>query len=70
MSDHYSPEFKAKLVLDAIGKKDGVNQVSAEYNIPIELLREWHDYFTDHACDIFLEQLENYPWKNSPATQN
>ena len=49
----FSPEFKAKVVLDILTNGKSLGQASREYGIRDSLLSRWKQEFIDHAPKLF-----------------
>ncbi|MGE4415210.1 MAG: transposase [Bacteroidales bacterium] len=49
----FSPEFKAKVVLELIGGQMTINELAEKYQILPATLNRWHKQFQDHAADVF-----------------
>ena len=52
----YSPEFKAKVVLDIIAGKRTLEEVCARYSLKPETVRKWRKEFTENAHLVFMQQ--------------
>jgi transposase-like protein len=39
--NHYTAEFKAKMVLELLGEKSTLNQVAAKYQLNPQMLSQW-----------------------------
>lgn len=57
----FSPEFKAKVVLEVISGEKNIDQASSEYNILPNLIRNWKKEFLLNAPLVFA---------NKPNKQN
>jgi transposase-like protein len=49
----FSPEFKAKVVLDIITNGKSLGQASREYGIKDSVLSRWKQEFVEHAPKLF-----------------
>lgn len=52
---HYSPEFKAKIVLQVLSGEKELGEIAKENNINPNLIRKWKAIFTEKASMIFEE---------------
>ena len=50
---HYSPEFKAKIVLQVIQGEKELGEVAKEHNINPNLIRKWRTVFLEKASMVF-----------------
>ena len=60
---HYSPEFKAKVVLQVLQGEKEIGELAQEYSINPNLIRKWKTEFLEKASMVFEdsrkeEQLE------------
>lgn len=53
---HYSPEFKAKIVLQVLTGEKELGEIARENNINPNLIRKWKTIFTEKASMIFEDQ--------------
>lgn len=52
---NYTPEFKAKLVVEVIQAERELNEIAAENSISPNMLRNWKKEFLDNASRAFDE---------------
>ena len=50
---HYTPEFKAKIVLEGHQREKELGEVAREYNINPNLIRKWRTTFLEKASMVF-----------------
>lgn len=55
----YSPEFKAKVVLEAIKGQKGKAEICSEYKIPATNLSDWTEKTLRDLYRIFISENEN-----------
>ena len=55
----FSPEFKAKLVLEVLKGEKELNVIATENDIQPNLLRNWKKEFLDKASVVFDDSLED-----------
>lgn len=55
---NYSPEFKAKVVLEYFEGNDSLSVVAGKHNISPGLLSDWRKQFTDNASAAFSTEKE------------
>lgn len=55
----YSPEFKARVVLELISGKKGLMEASREYGIKDSLLSRWKQEFLERASQVFEQPKSN-----------
>ena len=53
--NNYSPEFKAKIVLELLGEEKELNALAAEHEINPNQLRNWKNEFMEKASRVFDE---------------
>lgn len=51
--NHYTPEFKAKVVLEILSEVETVNQIAAKYEISPVVLSRWKKEFLERAAEVF-----------------
>jgi len=51
--NNYSPEFKAKVVLEILSEEETVNQIAAKYEISPVVLSRWKKEFLERASEVF-----------------
>ena len=52
---HYTPEFKAKLVLQVLQGEKELGEVANENNINPNLIRKWRTTFLEKASMVFVD---------------
>ena len=52
---HYTSEFKAKIVLEVLQGEKELGEVAKEYNINPNLIRKWRATFLERASQVFEE---------------
>ena len=50
---HYTPEFKARLVLQVLQGEKELGEVAKEHNINPNLIRKWRTTFLEKASTVF-----------------
>ena len=50
---HYTAEFKAKIVLEILQGERELGEVAKEYNINPNLIRKWRTTFLERASQVF-----------------
>ncbi len=55
----FSPEFKARVVLELISGKKGLMEASREYNIKDTVLSRWKQEFLERAAQVFEQPKSN-----------
>lgn len=50
---NFSPEFKAKIVLEAIRGEKEINELASEHQIQPNLIRNWKKEFIANASSVF-----------------
>jgi len=50
----FTPEFKAKVVLDALQEKESITVLSQKYSLNIEQINKWKREFKANASAVFL----------------
>ena len=50
---HYSPEFKAKIVLQVLQGEKEIGELAQEYSINPNLIRKWKTEFLEKASMVF-----------------
>ena len=66
---HYSPDFKAKIVLQVISGEKELGNVANEHNINPNLIRKWRTLFLENASTVF-EDPEKQASKNKRKEEN
>lgn len=57
----FSPEFKAKVVLELISGSKGLMQASREYGIKDSVLSRWKQEFLERAPQVFAQPKAKDP---------
>lgn len=55
----FSPEFKARVVLEMISGEKGLMQASREYGIKDTVLSRWKQEFLERAAQVFEQPKDN-----------
>jgi transposase-like protein len=50
---HFSPEFKAQIILEVISGAKSAAEVCREHHIKPQLLSQWKNYFLENAVHLF-----------------
>ena len=50
---NYSPEFKAKIVMEILSEEFTINQLAAKYEISPVVLSRWKKEFVERASEVF-----------------
>ena len=50
---HYTPELKAKIVLEVLQGEKELGEVAKEHNINPNLIRKWRTIFLERASQVF-----------------
>ncbi|EGO63767.1 transposase protein [Acetonema longum DSM 6540] len=51
--NHYSAEFKTKVVLEVLGEEATVNEIAAKHGLNPVMLSRWKTEFLERASDVF-----------------
>ena len=51
--NRYTPEFKAKVVMEILRETETVNQIAAKYELNPQMASQWKREFVVHAGDVF-----------------
>jgi putative transposase len=51
--NHYTAEFKAKVVLELLSEEATLNQVAAKYQLNPQMLSQWKSDFVKNASVVF-----------------
>ena len=51
--NHYSAEFKTKVVLEILSEESTINQIAAQYGISPVVLSRWKKEFLERASEVF-----------------
>ena len=52
----YTPEFKAKIVLEVLQGERELGAIAAENNLNPNMVRNWKSEFLENAASVFEEQ--------------
>ena len=52
---NYTPEFKAKVVLELITENKTTSEIASKYEISIRLIQQWRKDFLENAGRVFGE---------------
>ena len=52
--NRYTPEFKAKTVMEVLREEETVNQIAGKYSPSPQMARQWERGFVSHAGDVFV----------------
>lgn len=55
---NYTPEFKARVVLEVISGERSLNEIATGYELNPNLLRTWKKEFTENASKVFAGSAE------------
>ena len=50
---NYSPEFKAKIVLEILSEESTINQIAAKHGVSPIVLSRWKKEFMERASEVF-----------------
>ena len=56
MRKRYSPELKAKIVLEMIKEQKSVSQLAAEHGIHPTMLHRWRNHAVEHLSQLFSDK--------------
>lgn len=62
----FTPEFKAKVVLEALQEKESINVLAQKYSLNAEQINKWKREFKANAASVFTEGTKK---KNQPQEQ-
>lgn len=51
--NHYTPEFKTKVVLEVLQEESTLNEIAARYDVSPVMLSRWKSEFLERAADVF-----------------
>ena len=51
--NHYTPEFKAKVVLELLQEESTLSQVASKYQLNPQMLSQWKSDFVKNAAIVF-----------------
>ncbi len=57
--NRYTPEFKAKVVLEVLREDESLNQIAAKYELNPQMISQWKREFVEHASDVFEHKKNN-----------
>ena len=49
----FTPEFKGKIVVEALKEEKDINTIAAEHDLNPNLIRKWRQEFLDHPERVF-----------------
>lgn len=55
----YSPEFKAKMALNALEGNERIAYLANQFRLPQVLISEWKDHLVANAPKLFLSQNDH-----------
>lgn len=55
---NFSPEFRAKVALDAIRGEKTITELSSRYDVHANLIRKWKKQALDNMADLFAGKAE------------
>lgn len=55
---NFSPEFRAKVALDAIRGEKTITELSSRYDVHANLIRKWKKQALDNMADLFAGKSE------------
>ena len=61
---NYSPEFKAKIVLEMLREEQNLSEIAAKNEISINQLRNWKKEFLENAAKAFAGSKQEKEAKN------
>ena len=59
MSHKYTPEFKARVVLEVLRGDWELGEIAAENGLDPDTVRTWKEEFIKNACRVFNERRSN-----------
>lgn len=51
--NHYTSEFKAKVVIELLGEEATLNQIASKYQLNPQMLSQWKSEFIKNAATVF-----------------
>lgn len=57
--NRYTPEFKAKVVLEVLREDESLNEIAAKYELNPQMICQWKREFVEHAADVFDHKKNN-----------
>src|SRR5215470_14468535 len=58
MKKHYSPAFKAKLVLELLKEQKSLSQLASEHQVHPNQLRQWRDLILKDLASLFDKKAQ------------
>jgi transposase-like protein len=55
--NHYTPEFKAKVVLELLREEKTLSQIAADYGVHPNLLSRWKAEFLEKMPTVFSKEI-------------
>ncbi len=52
--NRYTPEFKAKIVMEVLREEETVNQIAGKYSLSPQMVGQWKREFVSHAGEVFV----------------
>ena len=65
----YSPQFKAKVALDAVRGEKTISELSSQYEVHPTMINNWKRQLLDEASSLFDKGSEANPAKESHQSQ-
>ena len=62
---HYSPEFKVKVVLQVLQGEKEIGELAQEYSINPNLIRKWKTEFLEKASMVFEDRRKRSGRRNA-----
>ena len=56
----YSPEFKAKIALEAVSSDMGLTQIAEKYNVHENMIRLWKKRLLDELPSLFSDRRKKF----------
>jgi len=56
---NFTPEQKAKIVIEVLREERTLNEIAAEYEIHPNLLSRWKADFLENACKVFSKEVDD-----------
>jgi putative transposase len=50
---NYTPEFKARVLVEALKEESSLSEIAAKYNLNTNMVRNWRKQFLDHPERVF-----------------
>jgi transposase-like protein len=67
---HFTPEQKAKIVIEVIKGERTLNEIAAEYGIHPNLLSRWKTEFISNAGRVFSKETDEVEKVKRPCQEN